>query len=134
MAKAAEIVLADRAHWTQRVTSLRERLWSQLAARVDGVTELGARAERLPNILAVVFAGLRGRELMLRLDRVGISVSTGSACDAASDVMDPVLAAMGLSVPQALGMVRFSLSRLSTDTEVDRVVAVLPALVKELRG
>ena len=68
-----------------------------------------------------------------RLSDIGICISTGSAC--ASGSLDPshVIRAMGVPFTAIHGSVRFSLSRYSTDAEVDYVLEKLPPIIKELR-
>ena len=67
------------------------------------------------------------------LDRVGIDVSSGSACSASTPEPSHVLLAMGLSRRDALSAVRYSLSRLTTSAEIDRAVAATIEAVETLR-
>jgi len=71
--------------------------------------------------------------VLLRLDEAGICVSTGSACTTGQKEPSHVLRAMGIPAAGAMGSVRFSLSRYTTEAEVAAVEARLPALVEELR-
>jgi cysteine desulfurase len=70
----------------------------------------------------------------MALDLEGIAASSGSACSSGTLKLSPVLAAMGRTPEEAKGSVRFSLGRGNTDEEIDRVLAVLPAIVARLRG
>jgi cysteine desulfurase len=81
--------------------------------------------------LNVAFGGLDGEQMMFALDQEGIAVSTGSACTAGS--LDPshVLLAMGQSHEHASSAIRFSLGRNNTEEEIDRVISLLPGLVKQ---
>jgi len=115
------------------VGSLRDRLERGILERISGVKVNGCQEHRLPNTLNVSFEGVDGQFLAMDLDMVGIAVSTGSACK--SDMRDPsyVLLAMGCSVAQATGCIRFSLSADNTEEEIDKVLDTLPKLVEELR-
>ncbi|HYA40512.1 MAG TPA: cysteine desulfurase family protein [Syntrophobacteraceae bacterium] len=115
------------------VGSLRDRLEKGITERVSGIKVNTCREHRLPNTLNVSFEGVDGQLLAMNLDLVGIAVSTGSACQ--SDTREPsyVLLAMGCSVGQATGCLRFSLSADNTGEEIDRVIDVLPDLVEGLR-
>ncbi len=87
----------------------------------------GHPEQRLPNTLNVSFAGHLGPELLARLE--GVAASTGSACHAGSRDISPVLAAMGVAEQQALGAIRFSLGRSTTQQELDALLAMLEAVV-----
>ncbi|MFB1489157.1 MULTISPECIES: cysteine desulfurase family protein [unclassified Thiocapsa] len=108
-----------------RITALRDRLWSGIAARFGtGVVLNGHPDLRLPNTLNCSFIGARGGEILAGLD--GVAASAGSACHSGKSVPSQVLQAMGISDPVARGAVRFSLGRETTDEEVDAVVQCLP--------
>lgn len=115
------------------VASLRDRLEKGIIEKVSGIKVNGCREHRLPNTLNVSFEGVDGQLLAMNLDLMGIAVSTGSACQ--SDTREPsyVLSAMGCSVAQATGCLRFSLSADTTEEEIDMVLEALPDLVEELR-
>jgi len=81
-----------------------------------------------------LFDAVSGETLLLRLDLEGIAVSVGSACSSGTLAPSPAILALGLSPREARGVVRFSLSRATTDEEIARVLDVLPRLVEEIRG
>ncbi|MCU0501877.1 MAG: cysteine desulfurase [Anaerolineae bacterium] len=114
-----------------RLRSLRDRLYERLATQADGVHLNGHPTERLPNTLNVSFTGIDGEALLARTSE--IAASTGSACHAGRTEPSAVLLAMGVSPELALGAVRFSLGRWTTQEEVDRVASLLAQQVKELR-
>ncbi len=70
----------------------------------------------------------------MNLDREGIAISVGAACDSGSLEPSHVLLAMGLHETQAMGGLRFSLSRYNTEAEIDRVLEVLPQLANQIRS
>jgi cysteine desulfurase len=131
MARAFELVAAERAETVVRVQSLRERLAGALLA-VDGVELTGHPAERLPHILSVLVHGVDGSSVTLALDLEGIACSTGSACASGSTEVSHVLAAMGYPDEEARGAVRLSLGRTTTGAEIDEAARVIPAVLQRL--
>lgn len=101
---------------------------------IKGSALNGARDNSLPNIANFRFAGVEGEALLISLDLEGIAVSTGSACAAKSLEPSHVLQAMGLEALEAHSAVRFSLSRLTEEKEIDKVLEVLPGIIERLRG
>ena len=88
-------------------------------------------ADALPNTLNVSFPGLDGESLHISLDLAGLCVSSGSACMVGSIQPSHVLLAMGVAPELAQATVRFSLGKMTTDTEVDGAIARLhPVLVR----
>jgi len=105
-----------------------------LEASLSGAMIHGAAVPRLPNTCFAGFPGIEGEALLLRLSQRGICVSTGSACTTGQTEPSHVLRAMGVEPRLALGTIRFSLSRDTTDQEIQTVVELLPSLLEELRG
>lgn len=89
---------------------------------------------RLSNTLAFTVDGSDSIVLMAVLDMDGICASSGSACSAGSLEPSHVMLAMGASPAQANSLVRFSLGRETTDTEVRFVREALPRLLAQVRG
>lgn len=108
-----------------RVAALRDRFESALPP----ATINGAITRRLPNTSNVTFPDADGEGIVIGLDLAGIAVSTGSACSSGRIEPSPVLLAMGLTAEEAKATVRFSLSRMTTEEEVDRAIAVLREVV-----
>ncbi|MCG0239496.1 MAG: cysteine desulfurase [Firmicutes bacterium] len=107
----------------ERLRRLRDRLYAALRDRVEGLRLNGHPEQRLPNTLNVSFPGVAGYDLLAAVPEV--AASTGSACHAGVPAPSPVLKAMGLPDEVALGAVRLSLGRWTTETEVDRAAALL---------
>lgn len=106
---------------------LRELFWSGLQAIFgDGVMLNGHPSARLPNTLNVSFLGHQGADVLQQLD--GVGASTGSACHSEQVEPSPVLTAMGIEGDQALGAVRFSLGRFTTEEEINAVLQWLKRL------
>jgi cysteine desulfurase len=104
----------------ERVRALRDRLWQQLQAKLGNRIALNGHPEyRLPNTLNVSFIGRPGSEILSQLE--GLAASTGSACHSGRIELSPVLRAMRIAPEIAMGAIRFSLGRGSTQAEVDEV-------------
>lgn len=86
-----------------------------------------------PGILNITFYFVEGESIVLRMDMIGVSFITGSACFSKSLEASHVLLAMGLSHEIAHGSIRFSLSKYNTKEEMDYVVSSLKDTVKILR-
>ncbi|MDT5121703.1 MAG: cysteine desulfurase [Acidobacteriota bacterium] len=98
-------------------------------ARLNGTPE---RARRLPNTANISFELIEGESILAHLNEAGICVSTGSACNAESHVSSAVLRAMNVPYTVAQGSIRFSLGRYNTESEIDRTLDMLPAIIKRL--
>ena len=129
MAHAAHLALDGMEGEGERQKALRERLWAGVSAAFPTARRNGADA--LPNTLNVSFPGLDGESLHISLDLAGLCVSSGSACMVGSIQPSHVLLAMGVAPELAQATVRFSLGKMTTDTEVDGAIARLhPVLVR----
>lgn len=96
--------------------------------RVNGDVE-----NRLPNTTNISFEYVEGEAILLRLNEFGICASSGSACSSGSLEPSHVLRAMGIPYTAVHGSIRFSLSRYTTQQEIDRVIEVMPGIITELR-
>lgn len=114
-----------------RLRDLRDRLHQGLTTHVERVHLNGHPTERLPNTLNVSFAGVDSSALLAAPPEV--AASTGSACHAGHTEPSAVLLAMELPRELALGAVRFSLGRWTTEKEVDQAVTLLAERVETLR-
>ena len=125
LAAAMKIACRDLDSNARRMETLRERLRAGLGdTRVNGHPDRHA-----PHILNVSFEGVESDALILSLDAEGICVSAGSACASMGHVPSHVLQAMGLS---ARGSVRFSLSSLTTEAEIDAALAAVRRVLKRV--
>ena len=133
MGAAAELASRRYAE-AVRIGELRDRLQADLASRIEETLVLGDVANRLPNTLAIAFACLDSEAVLAKLEQEGVAASSGSAC--ASGSMEPshVLRAMNTPADYLQGAVRFSLSRDTTQEEIDRVAVLLPDIVARLRA
>lgn len=133
MGVAAEVAAREVPEKAQRLTALRDRMWTGIESSMDRVVLNGDPARRVPGILNVAFEGTEAETLLLLLDQRGIACSAGSACQ--SGAVDPshVLKAMGVRRDRAIGSLRFSLGRASADEDVDALLDALPEAVATAR-
>jgi len=130
LGQACEIAARDLAENAARMKARRDRLHAGLEERVGGLVLNGHPERRLPNTLNVSFEGVDAHTLLAQIDE--LAVSTGSACHAGMTEPSPVLTAMGVPPRRALGAVRFSVGKFTTEEEIDRAVALLANAVKTL--
>lgn len=126
--KAAEIAM-DRIHEMARVRQLREKLQEGILQIVAGAKVNGQGKLRLPNTLNVTLPGIRGESLVIALDQIGITLSSGSACRSGDPEPSRALLAMGLSEEEAHCSVRFSLGVENTEDEIDHTLAAIGHIV-----
>ncbi|MGH7870194.1 MAG: cysteine desulfurase family protein [Candidatus Dormibacteraceae bacterium] len=122
IATALEVCHLRRAAMAAAAAPMAEQIGSALR---NAGAQLIENSPRLPNFSCGLFANRRGEDLLLALDLAGIAASSGSAC--ASGSLDPshVLLAMGYSIAEALGSLRFTVGYETTQAEVERAVEVL---------
>ena len=118
----------------EAVAALRDRLEQSILGGIDRVVVNGGGQPRLPTTLNVSFEDSSGEAMLQLLDEVEIAASSSSACQ--SNVKEPshVLTALGLSERYLHGSVRFGLSLLTTEEEVDELLARLPRIVARGRA
>jgi cysteine desulfurase len=131
--KAVSLRARDMAEEGARVQGLRDRFWEGVQAKVPDARLNGHPTRRLPGTLNVSFRGIEAESLILALDLKGIGASAGSACTSGSLEPSYVLTAMGVPTEWALGALRFSLGRSTSEADVDYILDVLPGCVERLR-
>ena len=132
LGKAAELAQQDLSSIGQKA-KLRDTLEKSILATIPDCQVNGAGVPRLPNTTNIGFKYIEGEAILFMLNRETICASSGSACTSGS--LDPshVLTAMGLPYTILHGSIRFSLSRFTTDDEIQHVLAVMPGIVQRLR-
>jgi cysteine desulfurase len=118
---------------TGEIAQRRDRLENSILSTIDNSHRIGRVDRRLPNTTNIGFARLEAEAILLLLSEQGVCASAGSACSSGSLEPSPVILAMGIDQRIAHGAIRFSLSRYTTDAEIDRALAVLPAIIARLR-
>ena len=131
---ALELAESERENVAPRVMGQRDRLTEGIMERVPDVRLNGHPRRRLANNVNVSFQGVEAEPLLIGLDLAGVAASSQSACSAASLEPSHVLMALGMSQEAAMGSLRLSLGRDTTDEDVDTVLNVLPRVVGELRS
>lgn len=132
LGKAAELA---RLHLkdVERERELRDRLEQGILASIPECEVNGDPVRRLPNTTNIGFKYIEGEAILLSLNKYGICASSGSACTSGSLEPSHVLRAMGLPYTVLHGSIRFSLSRYTTEAEIDQVLAVMPGIIERLR-
>jgi len=115
------------------VKGMRDRLQDALMSVIPHARINGGGAERLPNTTSIAFEFVEGEAILLLLSEFGICASSGSACTSGSLEPSHVLRAMGVPFTCAHGSIRFSLSRYTTDAEIDTVIREMPPIISRLR-
>lgn len=133
-AVAAELAVAELSTESRRLEALRDRLVAGILVSVPDSELLGDASDRLPGNVNVLFPGAWGETLLFLLDQAGISVSTGSACQAGVPEPSHVVLALGRTDVEARQVLRLTLGRTSTDADVDALLASLPAAVERARA
>jgi cysteine desulfurase len=130
---AMRLAAAERAGEGARIGALRDALERRLLAAVPDARVVGADAARVPHLSALVAPGTETSALLMHLDRLGVAASGGSACTTGNPEPSHVLQAMGVPRALALGFVRFSLGRESTEADIAHAAAAYPDAVARAR-
>ena len=133
LGEAADLARKNMGEENTRVRALRDRIEKGLMATCPDARLNGDPAARLPNTSNISFEYVEGESILLMLDQFGICASSGSACTTGSLEPSHVLRAMGVPYTAAHGSIRFSFSVYNTDAEVDKVLEVLPPIIRRLR-
>jgi len=134
LGKAAELAREWLAKNEQHsLAALRDRLEQGILAQVEEAGVNGAGAARVCNTSNMFFDHVEAEALVIALDLKGLAVSGGSACQSGATEPSHVLTAMGLSPARARASLRFSLSRMTTENEIDCALELVPAAVARLR-
>ena len=133
LAKAIDLIKSKRAE-IDRVKILRDKLESSILKNITDTYVNGNIEKRSPAISNISFKNAEGEAIILNLDFMGFAVSSGSACTAMS--LDPSHVLTAIDVPRELshGAIRFSLSRETTEEDIDSLIAILPGVIEKLRA
>lgn len=132
LAAAAELAEAERETERSRLSALRDDLVARLRREIPEAVLLGDPVDRLPGSVHLHLPGAPGESLLYLLDREGIAVSTGSACQAGVPEPSHVVLAMGHDERTARQVLRLTLGRTTAAADVDAVVAALPAAYRRV--
>jgi cysteine desulfurase len=132
-AKAAEIAANEMPHESARMTKLRDDLIKGLIEPIPNAYLNGHPTRRLPDNASVRYSFIEGESILLSLDIMGVSASSGSACAAKTLQPSHVLLALGLQPEEAHGSLMLTLGRENTQEDVDKLKSIMPGIVKRLR-
>ncbi|HEX4795952.1 MAG TPA: aminotransferase class V-fold PLP-dependent enzyme [Humisphaera sp.] len=133
MGAAAQLAIESLPQMS-RVAQLRDQLEANILSRIESTYVNGRTDERLPNTTNIGFARLEAEAILLLLSEQNICASAGAACSSGSLEPSHVLRAMKIDDKIAHGAIRFSLSRFTTQQEIDRALEVLPKVIDRLRA
>jgi cysteine desulfurase len=133
LGKACQLALETIQEESRNLSALRDKLEKALLRCCPDVRVNGDTENRLPNTANVSFEYVEGEAILLRLNEYGVCASSGSACTSGSLEPSHVLRAMGVPYTGVHGSIRFSLSRYTTDEEINKVIEITPPIIKELR-
>jgi cysteine desulfurase len=133
MGLAMELAVEGLAYEATEVRRLRDRLEDAIMA-VAGTGVIGRRELRVPNTILTSIKGVEGEAMIWDLNRQGVAASTGSACASESLEPNPTFVAMCIDSELAHTGVRLSLSRFTTEEEIDAAAAAFRASVQRLRA
>jgi len=133
MFTALSLCHADARQRIDHMRRLRDRFEDALLGQIDGLVVHCRSANRLPQTSNMAFGGLDRQAFFMALDMAGVACSTGSACQSGSSEPSPTLTAMGCEKGQIDSSLRFSLSALTTEAEVEESVRRIIHVYKHLR-
>ena len=132
MAKAANLAMESLEYEATEVKRLRDKLEKGLLSKIYNARLNSCASKRVPNTTNIGFEYIEGELILLNMNDYGICASSGSACTSGS--LDPshVLKAMGVPFTSLHGSIRFSLSRFTTEEEIDYTIEKMPAIIEKL--
>lgn len=131
---ACEIAMEEMEGENKRLRDLRDSLEEGLTERIEDIIVNGHPEKRLSGVLSICIKHIEGESMLLHLDNNSIAASSGSACTSGSLEPSHVLTSMGIPPEVAHGSLRFSLGRSNKESDVDKVIDVLPSIVSKLRA
>lgn len=131
---ASRLAVSESDAEALRLGNLRAQLMERLAASIDGVRPTVTGGSLAPHILSIIVPGCTAEALIFLLDREGIAVSAGSACQAGVASVSHVATALGLAPEDASAVIRLSLGHSSSPADVDALVATLPVVAIQARA
>ena len=133
MAAAARIAATELATEAPRLAAMRDQLIAEVLSKIPDSRLNGHPVDRLPNNAHFRFEGIEGESLVLSLRDAGIAASTGSACSSKTLEPSHTLISCGLLHEEAHGSLEFTFGRYNRESDVDRLMSVLPEIVARLR-
>ena len=134
MAKAAELAMDNLEYEAKEVKRLRDKLESNILKNIYNSRLNTKVTNRVPNTTNIGFEYIEGELILLHMSDLGICASSGSACTSGSLEPSHVLRAMGVPFTAIHGSIRFSLSRFTTEKEIDYVCEKMPQIIERIRN
>ena len=134
LGEACQLASQQLAKELSRQEKLRDRFEKSLLTDLPGVHRNGNLESRLSNTSNLTFRDIEAESALMLLDQEGLCCSIGSACSSGSKNPSHVLTAMGLSRPDARASLRFSLGRLTTETDIDHALEIIKRVMIKLRS
>lgn len=134
MGQALEIATENIEEKMASIAAKRDRLEDALLSGLTDVFTVGNRANRTPNTILISIRGVEGEGMLWDLNNALIGASTGSACASEDLEANSVMLAIGADNELAHTGIRLSLSRFTTDAEIDYVIERFESAVKRLRA
>ena len=132
MGKAAELAQNSLNYELKEVKRLRDKLEEGILKNVYNARLNTSTTNRVPNTTNIGFEYVEGELILLHLSDIGVCASSGSACTSGSLEPSHVLRAMGVPFTALHGSIRFSLSRYTTEKDIDYVIQNLPIIMNKL--
>jgi cysteine desulfurase len=130
--EAVHLLKSELPEASKRMQILRDKFEKTLLEKIPNVTVNG-QGPRVVNTSNLAFAGIEGETLLAALDLDGLAVSHGSACSSGALEPSRILLNMGISMEMASSSLRFSLSRFTTEDEIDVALEIVIRNVGRLR-
>ena len=132
LGKACELAQKSLDYEMTEVKRLRDKLENGILDSIYNAKVNGSTSNRVPNTTNIGFQYIEGELILLHLSDLGICASSGSACTSGSLEPSHVLKSMGVPFEALHGSIRFSLSRFTTDDEIEYTLKVLPDVIFKL--
>jgi cysteine desulfurase len=133
LGRAVQLAVSEQPATAERLAKLRNHLVSRLKAVVPDIAINADASPRAPHLLSVAIAGADSEALLMHFDLAGVAISSGSACSTGAVEPSHVLVAMGVPRELALGTIRFSLGRDTSEADIERAIEVVPGVVEKVR-
>lgn len=132
LAEAIRLLETELPSASQRMQKLRDKFETELISNLPDIIVNG-QGQRVVNTSNIAFCGIDGEALLAALDLEGLAVSHGSACSSGALEPSRILLNMGIPMAQARSSLRFSLSRFTTEEEIDASLEIIYRVVKRLK-
>ena len=133
LGKAIEIANKNLEENNSKIKELKDYYITEIEKRIPDAKLNGHKVKRLPGNANVSFKNVDGDEILLKLDELGICVSTGSACNSGTSEPSHVLTAIGLSKEYLNGSIRTTFGDKNKKEDVDFLINNMERIIKEIR-